>query len=230
MTHEIPRVPADAPLTTGEGDLVNTLRRGDEDAFLALVERHHEAMVRTAMVYVGRRAVAEEVVQETWLAVIRGLDGFAGRSSLKTWIFSILANRARSWAVREGRSLPFSTLTVLDEEGSEPAVEPERFLPPGHPDAGWWTSYPRDWAALPEARLLASEVRARVAESIAALPATQRAVITLRDVEGWSAQEVCKTLEISEGNQRVLLHRARSTVRRTLEHYLEEESRDDERP
>lgn len=204
-----------------DADTVAALRRGDEAAFLALVDRHHAALVRVATAYVGRRAVAEEVAQETWLAVVRGLDAFAGRSSLKTWIYSILVNRARTIAVREGRSLPFADLA--DAGAGEPAVEPERFLPPGDADAGWWASYPRDWSTLPEARLLADEVRAQVEQAIAVLPPAQRTVITLRDVEGWSAAEVCTTLELSEANQRVLLHRARSRVRRALEQYLDEE-------
>jgi RNA polymerase sigma-70 factor, ECF subfamily len=196
------------------------LRAGDETAFRELVERHHAGLIRVALMYVRTRAVAEEVVQDTWIGVLRSLPRFEGRSSLRTWIFRILANQARTRARREARSVPFSALAGPDDDA--PAVDPDRFLSAEHPAfAGHWGSPPRSWDTIPEERLLARETRERVLEAIDGLPATQRAVISLRDVEGWSSDEVCDLLEISEGNQRVLLHRARSKVREALEDYLD---------
>jgi RNA polymerase sigma-70 factor, ECF subfamily len=198
---------------------VEALRAGDEAAFRDLVERHHASLIRVALMYVRTRAVAEEVVQDTWIGVLRSLPRFEGRSSLRTWIFRILANQARTRARREARSVPFSSLAGPDDG---PAVDPDRFLSGDHPAfAGHWASPPRSWDAVPEEQLLARETRERVLAAIEALPASQRAVISLRDVEGWSSEEVRDLLEISEGNQRVLLHRARSKVRRALEDYLD---------
>lgn len=191
------------------------LRQGDEAAFGRLVERHHGAMVRLAMGYVPDRAVAEEVVQETWLGVLQGLDRFEGRSSLKTWIYRILINTAKTRGVREGRSIPFSALENPDEEGAEPAVEVERFKPTNH----HWASPPDSWADLDE-RLHSQATRQVIDQVISQLPPAQRQVISLRDIQGWSAEEVCQMLGVSETNQRVLLHRARSKVRRALEQYL----------
>lgn len=209
LVSERPEAPAE------ELRLLAALRVGDEAAFASLVERYHPSLVRLALSYVGDRAVAEEVAQETWLGVLEGLGRFEGRSSLKTWLFRILTNIAKTRAEREGRSVPFSRLAGQDGEG-EPAVEPDRFL------AGRWASLPSRWSELPESRLLARETVERIRQAIEALPSTQRAVITLRDVEGWSAEEVCNVLSLSETNQRVLLHRARSKVRRALERYFEE--------
>nr|MDQ6916174.1 sigma-70 family RNA polymerase sigma factor [Actinomycetota bacterium] len=183
------------------------------------VARHNATMLRVAAMYVRDRAVVEEVVQETWLAALAGLDGFQERSSLKTWIFRILANRARTRAVREARSLPFSALAAAEAEDDEPAVDPDRFLDPRGPSP--WAAPPADWRTLPEERLLAAETLTLVAAAIDALPPAQREVIRLRDVEGWSAPEVADALEISAGNQRVLLHRARAKVRAALEDHLE---------
>jgi RNA polymerase sigma-70 factor, ECF subfamily len=198
---------------------LDALRSGDEEAFMAVVRRHQAAMVRVAQIYVSRRDVAEEVVQEAWVGVLRGLDRFEGRSTFKTWLFRIVTNLAKTRAVREGRTIPFSALRT-PEGVPEPAVEPERFRPPGDPSwPGHWATKPSEW---PEGRLLETESLARIREAIDALPASQRAVISLRDIEGWSAEEVCNALELSETNQRVLLHRARSKVRRALEHYLDE--------
>ena len=198
---------------------LDALRAGDEEAFMALVRRHHAAMVRVAQIYVSRRDLAEEVVQEAWLGVLRGLDRFEGRSSLKTWLFRIVTNLAKTRAMREGRTIPFSALRT-PEGVPEPAVEPERFRRPDDPQwPGHWASKPAQW---PEARLLENESLERIQQAIEALPDSQRAVITLRDVEGWSAEEVCNALELSETNQRVLLHRARSKVRRAMERYLDE--------
>ncbi|MFL5807031.1 MAG: RNA polymerase sigma factor [Roseiflexaceae bacterium] len=210
------------PAPADELELVAALRRGDEAAFMALVERYQATMVRVALMYVADRATAEEVVQEAWLGVLRGLDRFQGRSTLRTWIFRILTNRAKTRGTRERRAVPFSALVDAGDDADEPAVDPARFYPPGHEDHGWWVSYPARWDGLPERRLLAEETRSQLAAAIAALPPNQRAVIALRDVEGWASEEVCNILAISETNQRVLLHRARSKVRSALEHYLTE--------
>ena len=195
-----------------EHALVVALRNGDESAFRSLVEMYHAMLVRVARMYVSSQAVAEEVAAETWLAVVEGINRFEERSSLKTWIFRILTNRAKTRGIREGRSLPFSSL-----EPDEPAVEPERFHGGDHRWPGHWAAPPQGF---PEERLLAGETRDVLERAIEALPPTQRAVITLRDVEGWSAEEVCNALTLTETNQRVLLHRARSAVRRALEEYL----------
>ena len=192
--------------------LLRALRAGDEQAFAALVDKYGPSLLRLAQLYVSSRAVAEEVVQETWLAVLTGIERFEDRSSLKTWLFRILTNKAKTRGQREGRILPFSSLAA-DGDEDQTAVAVERFA-----RGGAWATPPR---GVPEERLLAGEARARVEEAIAALPPNQRAVITLRDVEGLSADEVCTLLEISEGNQRVLLHRARSKVRAVVERYLE---------
>jgi RNA polymerase sigma-70 factor (ECF subfamily) len=190
--------------------LVEALRTGDERAFEQLIRMYQGTLLRVAQMYVSSRAVAEEVVQETWLAVLNGIDRFEGRSSLKTWIFRILTNRAKTRAEREGRTIPISALA-----GSEPAVEPGRF------DQGHWAALPADW---PENRLLGEETLQVIAGAIERLPPTQRAVITLRDVQGWSGEDVRNALELSETNQRVLLHRARSKVREAIEEYLEEDA------
>ena len=197
-----------------EAQLVAALRAGDEAAFRSLVEMYHAMLVRVARMYVSTQAVAEDVAAETWLAVLEGIDRFEGRSSLKTWIFRILTNRAKTRGIREGRSLPFSAL-----EPDEPAVGPERFRTGDDRWPGHWAAPP---SGFPEERLLAGETRDVIERTIAALPATQRAVISLRDIEGWSAEEVCNALTLTETNQRVLLHRARSVVRAALEEYLEE--------
>jgi len=202
---------------------LEALRTGDEATFMALVERHHASLLRVAQIYVSSRAVAEEVVQDTWVAVLRGLDRFEGRSSLKTWIFRILANTAKTRAVREGRTLPLSALQT-PALVPEPAVPAELFR--GSEDPTWpahWAAPPAAWDELPEKRLESLETRARIEAAIKELPAPQRAVISLRDIEGWPAAEVCNALGLTETNQRVLLHRARSKVRRALEQYLESE-------
>lgn len=202
-----------------EERLLRRLKSGDESSFASLVDRYSASLLRVALVYVRDRAVAEEVVQETWLGVIRGIDRFEGRSSLKTWIFRILANKAKTRGERERRTMPFSALNGAAR--AEPAVEPERFLDHDHPTwPGHWASPPASWEGIPEDRLLAGETLGCIQDAIAELPAAQAQVITLRDVEGWSAEEVCALLGVSGGNQRVLLHRARSKVRRALEDYL----------
>jgi RNA polymerase sigma-70 factor (ECF subfamily) len=205
-------VPAD------DEQLVAALQRGDAQAFATLVDRHSPAMLRVALAHVPNRAAAEEAVQETWIAVMRGIDRFEGRSSLKTWIFRILTNVAMRSGARERRSLPFSALAAAEDTG-EPAVDPDRFLPADHElYPGHWAVMPARWPT-PEEGLLAGETRDVIAAAIAALPAAQRTVISLRDVEGWSAEEVREALEISAGNQRILLHRARSRVRNAIEAY-----------
>jgi RNA polymerase sigma-70 factor (ECF subfamily) len=195
--------------------LVERLREGDERAFEEAVERLYPAMLAVARGYVRGRSVAEEVVQDTWLAVFRGIDRFEGRSSLRAWVLRIVANIARDRAVREARSLPFSSLELEDE----PLVDPRRFNGPGEPYPGGWRSFPSDWRTLPESRLLARETLDLVSRAIAELPDAQRTVITLRDVTGCDAHEVSDALGISLGNQRVLLHRARVRVRAELERH-----------
>jgi RNA polymerase sigma-70 factor (ECF subfamily) len=200
----------------GEEDLVSALRAGDERAFMELVQRHHGALVRIAQVFVNSAAVAEEVAQETWLAALEGIGAFQGRSSVRSWLFSIVANRARTRAQREARTTAFSSFEPEDEDA--PAVDPSRFLPEDHPRwPGHWAAPPEQW---PEQRLLTHETLEVARRAIDALPPAQRQVIVLRDVEGCSAEEVCEALRISDGNQRVLLHRARSKVRAVLEEHL----------
>jgi len=214
---------ADVVASSDDLRLIEQLRSGNEEAFVSLIDRYHTAMLRLAMVYVTARAVAEEVVQETWMGVLQGLGRFEGRSSLKTWMFRILTNRAKTRALREGRSIPFSSLPELDTDHPEPAVDPKRFLPADYQWSGHWISFPLDWRKMPEERLLSREVRAYLEKAIEALPASQRTIITLRDIEGWTPDEACSFLGISEANQRVLLHRARSKVRGVLEKYFAEE-------
>jgi RNA polymerase sigma-70 factor, ECF subfamily len=198
-----------------ERKLVDAIKRGDEDAFADLVDRYHASMLRLARVFVPTKAVAEDVVQETWLAVIQGIDRFEGRSSVKTWLFRILTNRAKTRGEREGRVVPFSSAWRNELETDEPAVDPRRF------HDGAWTSLPASVPSGPDQQALARELGKVVEGAVKKLPPTQREVITLRDVEGLSADEVCTLLEISESNQRVLLHRARSKVRAVVERYLE---------
>jgi RNA polymerase sigma-70 factor (ECF subfamily) len=202
--------------TADDGALVAALRAGDERVFEALVDRYHRSLVQVALMYVRDRATAEEVAQETWLAVLEGIQRFEGRSSLKTWIFRILTNRAKTRGQRERRQLPISALVGDDE----PEVPLDRFLPPDDPHRPLgWVAPPRAW---PEERLLARETVKCVRDAITQLPPVQQAVIGLRDLEGFSPEEVAAALEISAGNERVLLHRARSRVRRELEEYFEQ--------
>jgi RNA polymerase sigma-70 factor, ECF subfamily len=216
------RSPSDLLASGAEAELVESLRARDEDAFTALVARYHASLVRLALSYVRERSVAEEVAQETWLGVLNGIDRFEGRSTFQTWLFRILTNRAKSRGQREARSVPWSALGP-DDDSAEPSVDPARFRPP---DArqwpGGWADPPRSWSENPEQRLLAAEARRLILDRIGMLPASQRAVITLRDIEGLSAEDVCNVLELSDTNQRVLLHRARSKVRQALEEYMDE--------
>ncbi len=203
--------------SASDEDLVAALKSGDESVLTALVERYHKPLLRVAGIYLRDSHAAEEVVQDTWIAVLTGIDRFEQRSSFKTWLFHILANKARSRWVRDQRSVPLSSLTSDDPDapvGS--AVDPDRFHPPGHRWAGHWAVAPASWARIPEEQLLATETIEVVRDAIAELPPRQRQVIVLRDVEGWRADEVCAAVEISDGNQRILLHRARSHVRAAL--------------
>jgi RNA polymerase sigma-70 factor (ECF subfamily) len=203
-----------------ERELIEALRRGDEEAFAKLVDELSPALLRLAMAHVPSRAVAEEVVGDTWLGVIRGIDRFEGRSSLRTWIFQILLNNARTRGKRERRTLPFSFFTRRGEEGrDEPAVDPSRFQGRRGQDPGAWARPPVEWEG-PEARLESDATREVLLKAIAALPPRQRDVITLRDVLGYSSEEARNVLDVSETNQRVLLHRARSKVRAALEDHF----------
>jgi RNA polymerase sigma-70 factor (ECF subfamily) len=202
-----------------DDELLDALRAGDERAFAALVDLHTPALLRVAMAYVPSRAVAEEVVQETWIAVMRGIDAFEGRSSLKTWIFRILTNVAMRGGSRERRSVPFAALAAA-EHTDEPSVDPDRFLPLDHERfPGHWVVMPTRWPT-PEEGLLSGETRAVIVAAIGQLPKAQRTVLALRDIEGWSSEEVCAALEISAGNQRILLHRARTRVRAAIEDHF----------
>lgn len=202
-----------------DADLLSALRRGDETAFETLVRSHHTSMTRLAGTFVTSSAEAEEVVQETWMAVIQGLGSFEERSSLKTWIFGILVNKARSRAVRERRSVPFSSLSEdADEFGA--TVDPSRFRGPDDPFAGYWTTVPYAWWSHPEQRAGDAETRTVIEQALVTLPERQRQVVVLHDVEGWSVAEVCRTLGLTEGNQRVLLHRGRGRLRAALEDHF----------
>jgi RNA polymerase sigma-70 factor, ECF subfamily len=200
--------------------LVERLRAGDETAFMMLVDQHQAAMVRIAGMYVSSRAVAEDVVQEAWLGILKGLDRYEGRSSLRTWMYRIVANIAKTRAQRDGRSVPFSALAG-DDAG--PGVDPEWFHRAVEQSAGAWRTFPDDWRGVPEDRLAAHETIEQIGRAIDDLPAMQAEVLRLRDVLGWSSEEVRNALDLTETNQRVLLHRARSRVRRALHEYLFEE-------
>jgi RNA polymerase sigma-70 factor (ECF subfamily) len=209
------------PTTAASADerqLVERLRAGDEAAFMQLVREYGPMMLRVARMYVATAAVAEEVVQEAWVGVLRGIDRFEGRSSLKTWIFRILTNTAKTRAVREGRTVPFSSAAPAADEG---AVDPDRFLGDDTRFPGHWSTPPRRWETQPEQQLLTGEALDVIEREIAKLPPAQAAVITMRDVEGLEPEDVCNALDISESNQRVLLHRARSRVRQALEEYMQ---------
>jgi RNA polymerase sigma-70 factor (ECF subfamily) len=205
------------PAAAEERELLARLRDGEERAFDELVRRHHPTMLAVARMYVKTDAAAEEVVQDAWLGVLRGLDRFEGRSSLKTWIMRIVANIARTRGVKDARTVPFSALAI---DGEEAAVNSERFRGPNDAFPGHWRRYPMDWRDLPQEVLLSRETVEVVARAIDGLPSAQRTVIRMRDVDGWSADEVCAALELTPANQRVLLHRARSRVRSALEEHL----------
>ena len=209
-----------SPGRRDEWGLVAALQDGDEAAFLALVKSHHRAMVRIARAYLRSDAAAEDAVQEAWLGVLKGIHAFEGRASVKSWLFRITAYCAKGRSVREGRLVPLSS---LEEDGDDgPAVDPERFQPEAARYANNWSQPPQPWS---DERLLAAETAALAKAEIERLPVRQRTVMTLRDVEGLDSDEVCAILGISEGNQRVLLHRARSKVRAALERHIEEGDR-----
>jgi RNA polymerase sigma-70 factor, ECF subfamily len=208
-----------SPELQDEDSIIAALRAGDESAFTRVVETYHARLMRVAAGYVADPAVTEEIVQETWVRVLRSIDRFEARSTLKTWIFRILVNTALNWVTRERRSTPFSRLAAEDAD-RQPAVEPDRFQPADALWPGHWSSFPAGWSTTPETRLLSGETLDHIRAAIEDLPTGQKAVITLRDIEGWSADEVCNALQISESNQRVLLHRGRSRVRRALERYF----------
>jgi RNA polymerase sigma-70 factor (ECF subfamily) len=211
-----------SPPADDEAELVAGLKRRDELAFVTLLQRYQGQLLRLALVYCRTRDLAEEIVQDTWLAVIEGINRFEGRSSFKTWLFQILVNRARSRAVREGRMLSFSSLAEEAESSSDPAVPADRFRALDDPWPNNWALPPHSWGASPDAVLLGAETMDLVQRAIAQLPPAQQQVITLRDVEGWTSEDVCNVLGVSETNQRVLLHRARSRVRAALESHFEE--------
>ncbi len=209
---------------TSEIARIQALRRGDEAAFVSLLDQFSASLQRIALLYVPSVAIAEEVVQETWLGVLRGLKQFEGRSSLKTWIFRILVNYAQRRGQNENRSIAFSALVTNADSDTEIEGEVEQFFPADHPQwPGGWSSFPQSWEHIPEERLLSQETHLYIRKAIEALPQKQREVIVMRDIEGWTSDEVCNVLSVSETNQRVLLHRARSYVRRVLEKYFCEE-------
>lgn len=208
-------------LSSSDSAQLVALRQGDEGAFEQLVARYHGSMVRIAQVYVGDRGVAEEVAQEAWLGLLKGLERFEGRSSIKTWLFTIVSNLAKTRGTREKRSVAFSFFERYELDTDDAAVPEERFLPPVDPYAGHWSELPAPWEGDPIRQALNTELGAYLEAAVEMLPEQQRTVLTLRDIQGWSAEEVCNALGIAETNQRVLLHRARSKVRRALEEYFE---------
>jgi RNA polymerase sigma-70 factor (ECF subfamily) len=205
--------------------LVAALRRGDEGAFAWLLDRYHQPLRRLARSFVATPTAGDEVVQETWLAVIEGIDRFEQRSSLKTWIYRILMNKAKTRGVRDKRSVPFSALSS-DGDGDlhGPTFSPDHFLPDDHPEwPGHWATPPPPWEQLPQQRLEAHETIEQVRAALEDLPQPHRQVMTLRDIEGWSSAEVCAVLDLTPANQRVVLHRARAKVRAALESYFKAE-------
>jgi RNA polymerase sigma-70 factor, ECF subfamily len=203
--------------------LLKAARAGDEHAFARLLDRHGSAMLRFACTHTRDRALAEDAVQDAWLGFLRGIDCYEGRSSVRTWLFSILLNRLRTRLQKDARWIPFSQLAGRDCAAGDPALPADRFLTADHPR--WphhWRTPPQSWGSSPEESVQRREVRERIERALETLPAAQRQIAVLRDVEGWSAAEVCELLQISESNQRVLLHRARAKLRRALEQYFRE--------
>jgi RNA polymerase sigma-70 factor (ECF subfamily) len=200
--------------------LASEIEKGNEQAFIDLVARHHGAFTRLALVWVGSLSIAEEVVQETWAVALEKLGEFEGRSSLKTWLCGILLNTARARARKERRTV--SVPSFEPDDSTDPAVPAERFSPPGHRWDGHWQAPPRAWPETPESALLSTETRGVVETCLDRLPEAQRTVLILRDVEGLSGEEVCNALGITDTHQRVLLHRARSRMRALLEHHYDE--------
>jgi RNA polymerase sigma-70 factor, ECF subfamily len=209
---------AGATVSASDAQTVAALRAGDERTFRQLFARTYPMMKRVARGYVASDAVAEEIVQDTWMAIVTGIDRFEGRSALGTWIFSILTNQAKTYSRRERRALPFSSVTPSDVE--EPAVDPDRFQKDDDAWPGHWATPPRPWQK-PERRLLSLEARDRLKQALAQLPSRQRLIVGLRDIDGHSSEEVCELLGLSQENQRVLLHRGRSRLRAILEEYVD---------
>jgi RNA polymerase sigma-70 factor, ECF subfamily len=204
-----------------DAELIDRLRAGDEAAFVGMIDAYSAPLLRLALSFVQSSAVAEEVVQETWMAVVTGIGRFEGRSSVKTWLFKILTNKAKTRALRERRTISFSEFDL--DAADEPAVDPDRFLPASHPQ--WphhWATPPQPWSMGPEGTALDRETMAVLRRALEDLPRAQQLVVALRDVHGWPAAEVCAALDLSEANQRVLLHRGRSRLRGVLEHYFAE--------
>src|SRR5690348_3897222 len=202
-----------------DDDVLARLRAGDEAAFADLVDRWTPAMLRIARAYVATAQSAEDAVQDSWLGVIRGLPRFEGRSSLRTWVFTILVNQARTRGAREARTVPLSDLGRDDDTG--PTVDPARFQGPDDPHPGGWktAAAPVSWEGRPERRLLDGEASRLIESALTMLPPRQRAVVTLRDVQGLTSEEACEVLGVTAQNQRVLLHRGRAALRKTLEDY-----------
>lgn len=217
MTAPVAELTRDSQIAADDQRLIAALRAGDEAAFAELVDRYQSMLTRLARMYVSTDAVAQEVVQETWLGVIKGLDRFEGRSSLKTWIFRILVNTAQTRGKREARSIPFSS--AADPGEREPSVDVDRFRPADDSYPNNWAIGPIPWKT-PEQSLLSGEALDRILTAIDTLPPAQRELITLRDIEGWSSEDARNALGVSETNQRVLLHRARSKVRAAVEDYF----------
>jgi len=212
-------VGAQTMLRTSDAELVERLRDGDEATFARLIDAYSAPLLRLAVTFVQSRSVAEEVVQETWMAVVAGIGRFEGRSSVKTWLFKILTNKAKTRALNERRTIPFSDFDL--DDGGEPAVDPSRFLPASHPQwPGHWATAPQPWSMGPESTALDRETLAVLKRALEDLPRAQRVVVALRDVHGWPAADVCAALELTEANQRVLLHRGRSRLRGVLERYF----------
>ena len=203
--------------SSADAATIEQLLAGDEVTFMMLVHRHQPAMLRLAEMYVSSRAVAEEVVQETWIGILKGLPTFEGRSSLRTWMYRIVTNVAKTRGVREGRSVPFSALA--DGTDDDP-VDASWFQGANDPFPGGWRTFPDDWRGIPEERLLGRETLDHITRALDSMPAAQAEVVRLRDVQGWSSDEVCNALDLTETNQRVLLHRGRSRIRRELDAYL----------
>jgi RNA polymerase sigma-70 factor (ECF subfamily) len=212
-------VEADEP-AGNDDELVARLRAGDEAAFRELLDRYGASLRRVARTYVATDSAADEVVQDTWVGVLRGIDRFEQRSSLKTWIFRILMNIARTRGTRDKRSVPFSSLA--SEEDGEPTIAPERFQGPDGRHPGHWAAFPTRWHDHPEVRAVGHETLGVVRDALATLPPAQQEVVRLRDLEGWTSREVCNALDLTETNQRVLLHRGRARLRAALERHFDE--------
>ncbi len=206
----------------GDGELVARLRAGDEDAFRELIDRYDAPLRRVARGYVATDAAAEEVVADTWLGVLKGIDRFEQRSSLKTWIFRILMNIARTRGARDKRSVPFSSLGPDDGDDGAPTIAADRFQGPDGRYPGHWAAFPTRWHDHPEVRALGHETLRVVRDALDMLPPSQQEVVRLRDLEGWTSAEVCNALDLTETNQRVLLHRGRAKLRAALERYFDE--------